>query len=340
MSNSFPLISVIMPVYNCERFLAIAIDSILLQTYTNFELIIIDDCSTDSTPKILESYKDSRVRAIRNAENLGVTKSLNLGVSLSNGELMARMDADDISLPDRFKEQVEFMEKHTEIGVLGTQCLVIDDNGKITSNLRKPVKSEEIFYLFPYFCPIAHPSVMIRKEIFNEIQYSSDLPCAQDYDLWGKLLYTAKFANLSDVFLHYRVHDKQISNVKTNLQRSISSEILCDFLIKLGVTESVKKKADMLCLLNVQPKANKIDSIFCEIHDLNEKYFGKKCFPPDLAIVAFVAYIFKISKIMFIKNIIFSQYLKETKSRFRVFTIFFRKIKDKIFFNFRRPVKC
>jgi len=323
-------VSVIMPVYNSERFIAMAIDSILSQTYTNFEFIIIDDCSTDNTPKILENYKDPRIRIVKNVKNLGLAESLNFGISLSNGEFIARMDADDISLPGRFEAQVKFMQKHTEVGVLGTQFSRIDENGKIIDTQKLPIKSEDIFCIFPHCCPIAHPVAMVRREILEKIQYRSDLLCAQDYELWGRLLYITKFANLPDVFLYYRVHNEQISTAKKNLQYSIASEVLYNFLIKLGVTEFVKKKVDILFWQNIQSDISEVDSAFCEIHSLNEKYFKKKVLPPDRVIEIFITYVFRVSKIMFVKNIILSNFLRENHSRYRAFAMILKRAINKL----------
>jgi len=332
MSNSFPLVSVILPVYNCEEYIGLAIDSILSQTYTNFELIIIDDCSTDSTPKILESYKDSRIRIIRNSKNIGISRSLNLGVSFSNGKLIARMDADDISLSERLKAQVEFMRTNPEIGVLGTQFLKIADNGEII-NIKLPIKNEDIFYFFLFANPIAHPTVMIRKEILLETPYDNDSVYAEDYNLWAKLLYTTKFANLPDVFLHYRVWNKQVSSTKIQQQAQVTMLSRIIFCEKMGITESLESKAKMLDIYNypdMQLDIEEVNSLFREVHRLNEKRFNKKFAPPDFAIKRFIEILSKISKIALLKNVFISQYLKENGILCLAFIIIFKKIAVKL----------
>ena len=130
--NVQPLCSVVMPTYNDSRHLAAAIESILDQTFRDFEFIIIDDCSTDKTPEILEQYRcqDTRIRIVRNAENLGVARSLNKAIALTQSPFIARMDGDDLSLPTRLEKQIAYMQAHPEVGVLGTQNIFIDEQGQ------------------------------------------------------------------------------------------------------------------------------------------------------------------------------------------------------------------
>ena len=142
-----PMISVVMPVYNAEKYVAEAVESILQQTYTDFEFIIIDDCSTDNSYGILQTYaaKDIRIRLFKNDVNNKLPNTLNFGIAQSNGKYIARMDADDISLPERFAKQVEFMESHPEIGVCGTLIKeFIDENEQITRMVEYPVEHKLI----------------------------------------------------------------------------------------------------------------------------------------------------------------------------------------------------
>ena len=190
-----PMISVVMPVYNAEKYVAEAVESILQQTYTDFEFIIIDDCSTDNSYGILQTYaaKDIRIRLFKNDVNNKLPKTLNFGIAQSNGKYIARMDADDISLPERFAKQVEFMESHPEIGVCGTWIKeFIDENKQITRMVEYPVEHKliSITLLFDENC-LAHPSTLLKREIFTDIQlyYESSFGgAAEDYELWVRLL--------------------------------------------------------------------------------------------------------------------------------------------------------
>jgi len=138
-----PKVTVLMPVYNGERYLNEAVDSILGQTFTDFEFLIIDDASTDKTPEILRSYDDPRIRVVTNEENLGLSKSLNKGLALARGEFIARMDADDVSYPYRLQVQHEFMTQHPGAGVIGSWAEYIDRKGEIVHRYRAPIFPEE-----------------------------------------------------------------------------------------------------------------------------------------------------------------------------------------------------
>lgn len=214
-----PNISVVMSVYNGEKYLREAINSILEQSYADFEFIIIDDCSTDNSLDIIKSYKDNRIRLIRNKANLRLPASLNMGIRLANGKYIARMDADDISLPDRFLKQVNYLESHPEVVALGGSFQAIDGNGRNLYKHHALIEEKlDRYYLIP--SPLAHPTVMMRREIivnnnlFYDVKYSS----AQDYDLWLRIRKYFKIANLPEVLLKYRIHKKSISSVRSHEQ--------------------------------------------------------------------------------------------------------------------------
>lgn len=208
-------ISVIMPVYNGEKYLREAIDSILNQTFTDFEFIIINDCSTDSTEDIIKSYDDSRIVYIKNEKNLGVAGTLNKGLDVAKGEYVARMDADDISLPARFEKQVSFMDKNSNIGVCGSQILIFEDNEpeKIFAFSEKDA-ALRVDMLFN--CAFAHPSVIIRKSILDNhnICYNLEYEKAEDYRMWYDIMRVSKSHNIQEPLLKYRHHQSQVT--KTN----------------------------------------------------------------------------------------------------------------------------
>lgn len=224
-----------MPVYNAEKYVSEAIESILNQTYADFEFIIIDDCSTDTSYQILQKYSamDKRIKLLKNSQNSKLPKTLNKGISESIGKYIARMDADDISLPDRFSEQVEFMESHPDIGVCGTW---IKEFLNDTSNIVRigndyPTDSEQIMtsMLF-YGCSIAHPTVIIRREVLSSLnlKYDESLAgVAEDYDLWTRLLCNGvKFANLPNFLLLYRKSTTQVTAVSSSSIGEHSNEII------------------------------------------------------------------------------------------------------------------
>jgi glycosyltransferase involved in cell wall biosynthesis len=205
MNNQKPKISVVMSVYNGDKYLKEAIESILSQTFTDLELIIINDGSTDRSREILESYKDGRIRLFNNT-NKGLTKSLNEGIRYSNGEYIARMDADDVSMPNRFERQVSFLDSHPGIVMCGTWAQFTDKDGNDNGPYQTPVSGREIRTMLIKHSPFIHPSVMIRRNLFDKVGfYDESFRCAQDYELWTRVVALFDTANLPEVLLKYRV---------------------------------------------------------------------------------------------------------------------------------------
>ena len=216
-----PKVTVLMPVYNREKYLREAIDSILSQTFTNFEFLIVDDGSTDNSLEIINSYSDSRIRLIRNSANLGISKSLNIGLSESLGDYVARMDSDDISLPNRLQIQVEFLNQNPDITVLGSHMNLIDRHGQKLEDLEYfsyPLSHQEIVYAMLYSNPLSQPSVIFNRlevlriggyRLLKELENVSE-----DYDLWLRLAaQNYKFANLSDRLIKYRIHSDSLTQI-------------------------------------------------------------------------------------------------------------------------------
>ncbi|QZT36139.1 glycosyltransferase [Halosquirtibacter xylanolyticus] len=215
------LVSIIMSVYNEEsEWIRKAINSILNQTYTNLEVIVVNDniqnkVNTNLLKEI--QHKDNRIQIIDNPTNFGLAKSMNIAIKASQGTYIARMDADDISSPQRIAKQVKYLEQNKEIAVLGTQIKKFGDknNVKIFPSEPDDLKTKLFFK-----CCISHPSVMIRKSVVieNKFFYNEDYKSAQDYDLWTRMMLNVKIANLNEVLLHYRVHNKQITHIKRKEQ--------------------------------------------------------------------------------------------------------------------------
>lgn len=204
-----------MSAYNSEKYLALAIDSLLQQSYSNFELILFDDASSDNTRNIIKEYaeKDSRIIPLYNDQNRGLTANLNQGIKQSKGIYIARMDADDISLPERFEKQVCFLDNNPEIDLLGTYAIDIDDFDKEIHLRMMPQQHQEIIHLLPKANPITHSSVMFRKESFKKIDfYNESYRTTQDYEMWFRAAGIGlKFHNLNEVLLKYRMDSNYTS---------------------------------------------------------------------------------------------------------------------------------
>lgn len=208
-------ISVVMPAYNAEKYIKQAIESILNQTYKDFEFIIINDGSTDDTKHIILSYHDDRIVYLENKENSGIVVTLNKGLDYATGKYIARMDADDIAVNNRFEKQVKYLDENKNIGVLGTGICTFGKNIKeqkrvFTTNVEQ-LKAELIFNS----C-IAHPTVMIRRDVLQKynLRYDSEFAGAEDYYLWWNIAKVSKIMTLPDVLLKYRIHETQITKKK------------------------------------------------------------------------------------------------------------------------------
>lgn len=219
---STPQITVLMPVYNCELYVRDAVDSILNQTYANFEFLIIDDASTDRTVSIIKSCQDSRIQLIEKRFNTGLTNSLNLGLQLARGKYIARMDADDISLLGRFAKQIAFLEMNPEVVLCGSWFTIIGSD-KI---VKVPEHHDAIMVSLLKGNCIAHPTVMMRKQILDEfsIGYDASKEPAEDFDLWVRLLSFGKLHNLQEALLNYRIHNAQVSSKRIVQQNRITIE--------------------------------------------------------------------------------------------------------------------
>jgi glycosyltransferase involved in cell wall biosynthesis len=245
------LVSVILPVYNCEKTVRRAVESILSQTYSDFELVIINDGSTDRTPVILPFLRDKRIR-ILDQENCGLVASLNRGIQESKGKYIARMDGDDVALPERFEKQVDFMEKNPSVSVVGTTARVIYSDG--TERIRRrPLDTAAIKRNIVKICPFCHSSVMIRREVLDRVglydssKDGSKKLLVEDYDLWVRILAAGyDLANLPDVLMtYYREPDSILR------RRSVSMRIKQQVLSRIEVIK--KLRLGYLAYLNIPP---------------------------------------------------------------------------------------
>ena len=217
--NNSPMISVIMPVYNGEEFLREAIESILDQTYKDFEFLILYDESSDDSFKIIQKYAalDSRVKLIK-CERTGIIGALNKGIKLSKGDFIARMDADDVCFPERFEKQIKFMEKEN-LDICGGDFVIINNNNAFIEHVKVPKTKSEIILTMGFNVPFAHPSVMIKKEFLkiNKLFYGSNgKKYAEDLDMWIVMFSKgAIFGNLKEEILKYRILNTSLSRVNS-----------------------------------------------------------------------------------------------------------------------------
>ncbi len=229
-----PKISVIMPVYNGERYLKEAIDSILCQSFRDFEFIIIDDGSKDSSADIVKGYTDERIRFYQNESNMGVARTLNKGIELARGEFIARMDCDDISKPLRFERQLYFLQRHSRVGVVGSGTEIFGEDIKAQITIPNRRAEEYKATLFFSTC-IAHPAAMIRREALGDIRYEPEYEGLEDYVLWWRISEKWDIYSLKEVLFCYRKHKNQVTQVQAktkafcNKLRSFSSEKLALF---------------------------------------------------------------------------------------------------------------
>jgi len=229
------VISVIMPVFNCEVYLRDAIESVLNQTFTSFEFIIINDGSTDNSKAIIKSYSDSRIVYVENESNIGLIASLNKAILIARGTYIARMDADDISLPNRFLKQFEFLEANPNHVIVGSSAIFIDCDSNFVSEMTMPSNHELIKTLLFFNNTFVHTSIMGQTRVFKEFMYSSDYYLAEDYFLWSQISEKYRLANISDPLVKYRIHQESVSIKKRNEQEKCVKKIYNYHLSSLGI---------------------------------------------------------------------------------------------------------
>jgi len=283
-----PLISVVMPVYNSGTLIHQTIQSILNQTYTNFEFIIIDDASKDNTLKTIKNYqkKDKRIKIIQNKQNKGISITSNIGLNHARGKYIAMMDHDDLSHPERFEKQIYYLEQHKDIFLVGTGYYCIDINnkiinrGKIVTNLNK-LKNDSIIGKWR----ICHPSIMFKNN--TNIRYRAKIYYAQDVDFFLQLIADGKkLTNLKEILFYYRVHKTQTSMEKRNKQLLFAKKAidLYNEKIKFGKDSYDKFDPKTILELNANTSDNKdviASEIFYNFHKQNYKYvklYSKKYF--------------------------------------------------------------
>ena len=206
-----PSVSILMPVYNAEPYLSEAILSMLNQTYTDFELIILDDCSTDRSADVIQTFSDTRIIYHRNEVNCGLANNLNSGLKLAKGKYIARMDGDDISLPHRLQTQVDFLESHPDIDLCSCAMQMFGADNQLWVRDRDP---EQVKITMMFYTAVLHASSVFRRDVFeqNNLYYKQETFPAEDYDLWARAAFFCRMVNLPDVMYLYRMHRTQVTS--------------------------------------------------------------------------------------------------------------------------------
>lgn len=210
-----------MPAYNCQKYIADSINSVLSQNFFDFEIIVLNDGSTDATVKIVESFHHSKIRLVHNPRNLGLAGVRNRLLELATGDFLAWQDSDDLCTPDRIGKQWRFLLENPECLAVGSRASVIDEDGKeIQKNLIDPLylEHEDLAVSLCFEDPFTNSSMLMRKSAANEISFDSNFPPYEDYDFWEKISWRGKMANLPDRLIQYRRHGIQTSK-NTNLER-------------------------------------------------------------------------------------------------------------------------
>ncbi len=230
-----PIVSVVMPVYNGEKYLNVALNSILTQTLTDLELIVINDSSTDLSRVILEEFAhhDARIRFYDNEKNLGLPTTLNRGLELARGEYIARMDQDDISSPERLEKQVQYMQTNLDVDVCGSWAELIRD--RASEIWKYPTGHAEIFARMFFENTLIHPSVIMRSSALHQfgLSYDGSATHFEDYDLWSRALPLLRFANIPEVLLQYRLHGLNTSDLHADEQSEGRGRIYARMLTRL-----------------------------------------------------------------------------------------------------------
>jgi len=273
---SSPKITVLLPVWNGERFLQEALQSVWRQTFRDFELLVIDDGSTDSTPDILAACRDSRLRVLRNEPQKKLIATLNLGITESRGEWIARMDADDRMRPDRLQRQMEFLNRHPDCDICGGWVKTF---GAGRPEILKYPTSHIAIQTFTFFYnPFAHPTVMFRRNsiLSAKLSYSKDDSSAEDYGLWAQAVFQLKCANLPRVLCDYRLHPESVTGAKWDEMNRQTMRIQKGMLAHIGLQATdeeirIHREASLGVLSALENSFTQTNSWLQKIQEANER---------------------------------------------------------------------
>lgn len=274
-----PKITVLMPVYNGEKYLIEAINSILNQTYKNFEFLIINDASTDSTKSIILSYEDPRIRLIDLETNIGLVRSLNKGLELAKGDFIARMDSDDISMPERLEKQYNHIIKNPEIGLVASNWEIIDEQGRSIAIRNISYCYEEMFYLLFFKNILGHSTIFFNKELIKKLNgYNENYSTCEDHELWCRIIRTAKIEQVNDILVRWRKIPSSITSKFNNKQKLCSQRVFSNN-VKMVLSDGLEEDKKYLPLQNYYflKDVSNILPISLKLIELNEKIIDSAC---------------------------------------------------------------
>lgn len=270
--------TVLLPVYNGADVVGNAIESVLAQSWDDFELLIIDDGSTDTTTHVIAGHVDPRIRLVHNDRNLGITATLNRGLDLACGKYIARMDADDLCHPLRLERQIRFLDASPETGVVGSWTKVLSTAAdsrtaarfmaraivyralRIDGYVFHPQSDAEIRFVMMLNCPLSHPSVMVRKSLIDEYGLRYEFPFAEDYEFWTRCAQRTQFANIPEVLLTYRQHSSNTSKKYAAEYRACANLVRVHQLEMLGIPVDQSER-DLHCALASYEFAGGLDDL-------------------------------------------------------------------------------
>lgn len=270
-----PIVSVIMPVFNASKYLPESIESILNQSFADFEFIIVDDASTDSSWSVIKAYakKDKRIIAIKNPINLGVSLTSNIALSKVKGKFLVRMDADDISFADRIEKELNFLKSNSDVVAVGSQCIVIDENNRVIGNKKFPTQSEKLAEMIFWAIPMQQPSIMVNlQKLPKKFQwYAPNLSSAEDVNLMFRFMRYGNIANLPEYLLFYRHLNNSLShkNPKHTFKLTMQSRLNA---IQMGFQPTIKAVLLNFCqvmAINLLP-GNTINDLWYKVRGITE----------------------------------------------------------------------
>lgn len=275
--NNSPAISVLMPVYNGERYLNAAINSILNQTFTDFELIICNDCSTDKSENIINSYNDKRIVYLKNENNSGIVFTRNKLFSVAKGEFYAIMDCDDIAMPNKLKKQYSFLRKNTDYGICGTWAKQVNEYEQTTGYIQMPISNEDIKANLLFQSSFVQSTVLLRASVVDKQRYNPEYAVAEDYEFWSQIASKCKMHNIGSYELLYRWHSDNISHQKENLMKEKRKELIAlnfNNILSYKISDAELDIQDKIGSLdkNISPKFFKETKTWIEkLYAINKK---------------------------------------------------------------------
>ncbi len=270
-----PLVSILMPLYNGERYVQQAIQSVVEQTYTNWELLVLNDGSTDNSEQIVREFTDERIRYMQNTENKGIVYTRNRIFELAKGYYWAILDCDDIAHPQRIAKQVAYLQQNPQCVLCGTWAKKINENGARIGKLQPPVANENIRINQLFQSSFIQSSVLLRTEAMQNIQYNADFPVAEDFDLWERLLQKGAGHNLPEYLLEYRWYEGNTSTKKEALMQRLRNAVLSRQIRKLGKfsEQEIEQIATIGSLQIIEEKAffKKVKQTLLKLQNANLK---------------------------------------------------------------------